>query len=890
MRTVKNIRKSIFRLLCIVLAIGAIGIPQIYADTEDVSAPVSEAGRFVLGLGIMDEADYRADEVMNRDAFSGSLAVCYQLQNESYETTLPFRDVDKENPYYSQIGALYSMGYVNGYNDGSFRPEHPIRYEEALFTMLDLAGSGEYARTAIREGGALLPIASQRGLTRGINAALQSEITYAQAAQLIYNTLHADMMEITRLGNTVRYQIQKDKTVLQARMELLSVDGVVSGVGIMNLKDDDRALKQDEILIDDVLCINAAGMDFYPQFGKAARFYLEDTQEEKPPVVYADFNVMHNQSITIDAQDITETQLNRITYINEQGKTKNIAVSANMSVLYNGRPLSGFTAEDLRPKYGSITLIDNDGGGYDVLLIQSVETYVVEQFSDMNGTITGKYNAQPLQLREFEQGYVSFYTSAGREMGNPLYNCSVGDVLEAMLSRDGKYLTVVATLNQSVVGKITSISKEKVTIAETEYTLSQCFRDLGIELRLNTTAEFYLNSAGEIVGCKENYTDGEHYGYLTAVAQTEVFEPEITLKVYTAAGKMELLPLADKVTLNAGQSPVTGSTVAQALNNTPQLIRYKCNGNGEINSLRTAVDNTNGEERFDKENFSLDFRSAANSARIYNYTIGANYSLTGETVVFVVPEDVKQEKVFRTGGQTMLSGDVKQITIELYDTDEAGAAGVLVRKTSSGGGTPAASVFQDDAIVVDEVMETIIDENGTRGKMISGYKAGKKVEYVAADDEVVNYAEANYWSNKYGKYKGMKFTEIQRGDIIGVELDVEGKVSGFLMYLSSRDLPEAYAELMSDGGTPKTDNYLSVTSTHYGVVKKCYNKAILANANGDGSDSAWNRTFSISGANIYYFDREKDEISLAGIGDISEGDLVFVRAYYRVPKDVVIIK
>lgn len=892
MKKFKNIKERLSGALCIILTVGMLGILPVCAVEEPESiVPVTEAGCLALGLGIMKAEDYRAEEYISRGSFAASLAACYRVQDEEYSGGFVFDDVDAEYSHYNQIGILYEMGCISGYEDGTFRPEQPIRYDEALFTMLDLAGSGQYVRAALREGAALLPIASQRGLTRGISAGLQNGITYEQAAQLIYNTLHTDMMELTSIGETASYQVQKDKTVLEARMELLPVDGVLSGVGIMNLKEEERLLKQDEILIDDVLCVNAAGMEFYPYFGMSARFYVEDTQEEKQPVVYADFDVMQNRSITIDAQDITGTELNRISYTDEQGKSKSAALSDSMAILYNGRPLSGFVAEDLHPRYGSVTLIDNDGGGYDVLIIREVETYIIEQFSDMNGTILGKYNSRPLQLRETDAGHAAFYTSAGKEMGNPLYNCSVGDVLEVMTSRDGKYLSITATLNQSKKGKLTKLSKETAVINGEEFKLSRYFRDLNVELRLEMSAEFHLNSAGEIVGCSEDYNDGEKYGYMTAVAQTGVFEPQTAVKLFTAEGKMETYTLADKVQWDADGTMLSDSAVAAALGDTPQLIRYKCNGNGEINSLRIAVDNTAGDERFDKKNFSLDFRSEPNKARIYNYTIGANYSLTGQTVVFIVPEDVKQEKVFRAGGQSMMTGDIKQITIELYDTDETGSAGVLVRKTSSGGGSPDASIYQDDVIVVDEVMEAVIDEeNGIRGTKISGYQSGKKVEFAAADDEVVNYAENNYWSAKYGKYSGMRFSDIQRGDIIGVELDVEGKVSGFLMYLSSRDLPESYAELMSDGGTPKTDNYLSVTSTHYGVVKKCYTKAVLANANGTGTDNAWNRTFSIAGATIYYFDREKDELSIAGIGDISEGDLIFVRAYYRVPKDVVIIK
>lgn len=42
----------------------------------------------------------------------------------------PFSDVSPDDPKYKHIKALYDMGIVNGYSDGTFRPKEPITRED----------------------------------------------------------------------------------------------------------------------------------------------------------------------------------------------------------------------------------------------------------------------------------------------------------------------------------------------------------------------------------------------------------------------------------------------------------------------------------------------------------------------------------------------------------------------------------------------------------------------------------------------------------------------------------------------------------------------------------------------------------------------------------------
>ena len=74
--------------------------------------------------------------------------------------------------------------------------------------------------------------------------------------------------------------------------------------------------------------------------------------------------------------------------------------------------------------------------------------------------IWDKYGNGALTIGEKKKPEYAFYDAKGNEAGNPLFNCVAGNVLEAAVSRDGDYLTVIAS-DQSVRGTVTELSADK---------------------------------------------------------------------------------------------------------------------------------------------------------------------------------------------------------------------------------------------------------------------------------------------------------------------------------------------------------------------------------------------------------------------------------------------
>lgn len=50
-----------------------------------------------------------------------------------------FSDVSADHPYYEAISAMCDMGFLSGHGDGTFVPEDPITFQEAVTVLSEMA-------------------------------------------------------------------------------------------------------------------------------------------------------------------------------------------------------------------------------------------------------------------------------------------------------------------------------------------------------------------------------------------------------------------------------------------------------------------------------------------------------------------------------------------------------------------------------------------------------------------------------------------------------------------------------------------------------------------------------------------------------------------------------
>lgn len=861
-----------------------------------------KAERFVNGLGIMvgnERNEFEGDAFVTRGQLAKILSVIYDVNAESYAGDSNFSDVDSSQWFFPYTNTAYEYGYMIGYDDETFRPEQYVKYSEALLCMLRVSGYSEYmAENYGTDDNSIVTVARMAGITKGVGNETSAPVSRTIMSSLIYNTLHTEMMVADKISaGRPEYRVEKGLRVLKERMGIDIIEGRLLGCGIMSMLESGENLANDQVAVGENVYDNKTGNTFYDSIGYYGDFYVKTENVPTEELVYVEFNDSKNDTITIMSEDIDSADMSHISYYEDgTDKKKRISLPSDITVVYNGRLLRSFNDYIFTPEYGKIRIIDDR-----VVIIYDMQTYLIERFDYTNDMIYDKYTNAGLHLDDSSGSM--YMSNTGRTIGNPLYNAAYHSVLDVMKSLDGKSTIAILT-DEAFTGKVDSVntSDGKIVIDGKEYTLAQSFMNvpksdgssekLYETIKAGMSIEFYVNSRDQIAGCDIDFVGGYSYGYLLRAYETEDFET-VKFRIYTQAGTKVEYEARNKLTVNPYGVLKSPAAILGAINNgDPQLIRYKIDNDNYITEVQTAYDNRNGEERFVKDKFSLDFKTdlEKKATRIYNYGVGANFALDDSTLVFFIPDDLSNMKKFKAGNKTLLSGDVRDSNIELYDTNEAGAASVVIYYSGGSGGTPPSTLWRSDALIISKTAE-IMNEDGEESCRLYGYSAGKEVEIDCGDAEIENYGLGNYWNKAYADlYKGRTLKDLQKGDMILVEKDSDGNISGFLLIFSANEPPSVYKEVMCDGGTPTEENHLAATSTHYGKVIKAYHSAILANAHDDGSDPAWNKTFASGSAGVYLYDTAKDKVTMITADEIREGDTVFIRKWLITTKEIMVIR
>lgn len=106
--------------------VGVTGVSAEQTLFTDVPAnhPYGESITALAALGVVNgfgDGTFKPDAAVTRGQAAKMIAGAFQINNLN-EENLKFKDVAKASPYYGAIAALTSLGVINGYDDGTFRP------------------------------------------------------------------------------------------------------------------------------------------------------------------------------------------------------------------------------------------------------------------------------------------------------------------------------------------------------------------------------------------------------------------------------------------------------------------------------------------------------------------------------------------------------------------------------------------------------------------------------------------------------------------------------------------------------------------------------------------------------------------------------------------------
>ena len=211
------------RLLAFLLAV-SIAVSMLVMPAS--AAGNNTAVQFAITLGAMDSEQSSAlDAAVTRGAFARMLT-SYSTYRESVSSqgavgTL-YTDLPGSSAWAPYVRIAVQQGWMNGYTDGSFRPNNAVTLEEACTAVLKLMG---YKMTDLSGAfpNAQLNKASEIGLRAGLDRRQGEAMNYEDCAVLLYNALTANNASGSAYGTTLGFTVSNGQvdgsTILLSSLE-----------------------------------------------------------------------------------------------------------------------------------------------------------------------------------------------------------------------------------------------------------------------------------------------------------------------------------------------------------------------------------------------------------------------------------------------------------------------------------------------------------------------------------------------------------------------------------------------------------------------------------------------------------------------------------------------
>ena len=572
------------------------------ADAPAKEERIDFAIEFLNAIGVLPDFGplYALDTEKNlsRSEFAEAMVKASGGQGGT-TAQISFSDVPQDHPRAEYISAAVGLGLMNGYGDGSFLPDYPVKYEEAIKVAVTALG---YAARAQLKGGypwGYLGEADRLSMLEDVNGTLGTFISIGDFAMLLTNALNTEILEISAVsGDDVTLDTKSNTTMLKSCLGIERTEGKVTQTERSSLTGVTSLKKGTAVVGDRFYKSESSNVSEYLGYYVTAYY----TNENELLFVWPH----RHETLTVYAEDIVpesgkfSTQC--LTYRDDSGKIREAKISPYADLIYNGVSVGGYTTDDMNPDTGWVKLIDNNRDKlFDVIFVEEYRDIVVGSVDAKAFTVRDAENSSDfLELNSAESDKY-FFSIEQDEVETDFSAIAQGDVLSVFESRntDGvKFYKVIISKN-NVVGMLKSKTvdgdgKTTFVIDETEYNVSAYFLEHFSTLPMQTNGRFLLNFAGELVSFGGKSERINVYGYLLNAGVEGGISGKAQFKILTEYGEIEIFTAAER--LNVDGQIYRGSAQAELINGAKlkqkgsfrQLVRYRVNEDGLVTELDTV--------------------------------------------------------------------------------------------------------------------------------------------------------------------------------------------------------------------------------------------------------------------------------------------------------------
>ncbi len=739
-------------------------------DTEKYATAVVTLNKLGIITGYEDGTFGPLNNI-TRAEFAAVLLRTLGMGTTVAPSTMPFPDVDTAYWAAGVIEAAKNLSIITGYDDGTFKPNNNVSYEEAITMIVRAIGYENYGTPSEVWYSKYVETANRLGITKNAIGAVGTLATRSCVAQFIFDTLEVQVIDAGVLS---------EATVMEKYLGILGGEGIIASNGITSITSPDLNIRDNEILIKD------------KETGKTEVFRVENIEEYADKLGYsvtyyykggglADykdlilFNVKAATKIEVISADLlkeSECSATTIAYYRDDNssKTSKVALDSNNVVIYNDKLYASTTEgskfdpdnPDMIPEIGQIKLVNTDGDSdYDIVHIDNYDVYVVSTITtskcEIKDSLSGVNSGSVILDVDDDSKIVKIVDKNGNKKS--FSDISKNQSICVKTSTEaGTQLITAIIMGSAVTGKVESVSSNKVKVGSKTYYYSPVAQwvtgDTKPAPEKGSSYAFYLDINGDIFAYDKDETAEAkvQYGFILASGKKSgtsgLDDDQPTyLKILTQSGSKTDIALhkttkIDGATKADGEAYLEGTAENQAIGyegdkGARQLIKYTTktvNKETVFDEIYTTESDTNedtdkmlrmydGFDRTDDMTYSSGGYFTNDSTDVYK----------GSAVVFVIPNDMTNTDNYRTGRSTDIkSGNTYKIEVFDVSSSTMTAKAILLYGANSTTAVDATTaVFRFDRYEE--------DMNGTEDMIkVYGYENGgsEEVDYwVASSSE-----------------------------------------------------------------------------------------------------------------------------------------------------------
>lgn len=754
-------KKTISLILSFALVVSVLCIPAFSAEESD--AVTTEQLELLAAFGIVDdsvensETDASVTRAEAAEYFCKLLDVSAVAASD-YESI--YYDVTSETPYYGYIKGISYMGYMIGYPDGRFRPATSISVKEAARVLANILGYEDYIAVTSFEN-----VLLKTELLDGVE--ISDEVTRGELLRMIYNALHAPACKIVGMGNNVSYKMTDDYLGMEHIRGIALNRAVVDAVPGTGLDEINKTLKKNTVSIDGK--VHSYDGDASGLLGYRVKYYYKTNTDGKA-VVFMTKDEKNNETV-LNYDQITG--YSNFTYSYQKNNSdKRVKLPSSVSIIFNGGAYPTASDEDMVPKFGKVTLVDNDGDKViDVVLIDSVEFVLVESTNIEKAKIFAALDGTDLELEDADELII---TKDGADYAfDRIINRDLLAVRRTKTESgyDKAVLEVVKEAKANVI--LGAVYSEKVSVSGTEYPIwDSIAASSAAELKVGAAVTLFTYK--DIVVMVEPSGSMDSYGYLVDVSEPELFEDTVQFRLMqtnlTAVTldmnktvKIDGVPrkAADIKGILAGTAALSAKPPASG--EVAQPVKYTLSSDGKLTALDTLYFNAEKEdaETSLRRLSTEQYKYSRTGSGFYNKDTGAFVAATKDNKAYRVPyrnryaeENYESYNLAEGMFLNLSTVDYDYVDVCNVDSDSCIAEFVYVYRLVYSTGTYGAFIIQDK-------IQQLDDEGNVKNVL-----------------EVVNAASGASQTLVVNGTMDASYEELNEGDFIRITTNLKGEVIG----------------------------------------------------------------------------------------------------------------